>query len=65
MEPQSATEYIIEFRKYSVNCANVSESEAKFNLEIDLADWSSELVLPYNCEHLYTMILYTECISSI
>ena len=63
--PWSAAEYIDEFRKYLVNCTNVLESEAKFNFEMDLADWLNALVLPYNCAELHTMVLCVEWIGSI
>ena len=38
MGPQSASEYIDEFRNSLINCADVLESKVKFIFEMNLAD---------------------------
>ena len=38
MGPHSATEYIDRLQKYLANCANVSETQAKFIFEMNLAN---------------------------
>ena len=56
----SATEAIIEFRRYLVNYTEMSESEAKFIIEMNLADWLNAFVLHYNFSDLYAMTLYSK-----
>ena len=65
MGPKIVTEYTDEFQKYLVNCANMSDTEAKYIFEINLADWLSALVLPYNCADLYKMMLCAKQIGSV
>ena len=60
MGPQNTSEYINEFLKCLVNSDDVSEAEAKSILEINLANWFSALVLPYNYAYLHAMILHTK-----
>ena len=58
MRPKKATEYIDEFQKCLINCANVSEAKAKFILEMNFADWLCASLLPYNCIDLHAIIFF-------
>ena len=39
--------YIDDFRKALLECTDVTEAEAKFVFESNLADWLAALVLPH------------------